>query len=703
MRKHFLLLMIIFLISGFAQAYTINIQAPNSVLQSKIGENAVNDVKQLLLNAGVEKVVINGSQADVVIQLPDIPSKEPLTDHIKPYPYVKVPVRNYFWQGMKTADGFVLVLEAPGASAVSAGLYGLLQEILDFNFFHPRQTRYPNLSKWPITESFNYASKPRFDKMGFHLHTQHPLELTEALLDENFPGGEKRVRQYIDWLARNRQNYFEFCLLETINRKKWPAYAAKWVQYAKDRGIIPGMDLSLQMKQQVAFKLYRNPPRSFLSKNQQIQKRITQLTEAGWKVFNMEFSQTEFSSGNAEKKAELRSYIQGILDSLDIHLTGREHVVKPETMVDNGFEKESGKNEARDAQRGVMIHTVMFYTLNDEQAPVYGNKNLQHMRDMMLVQKNQRETWYYPESAYWITFDISVPMLHTTYLKARLEDILYCHKEKIDGHLTFSSGWEWGYWLIDWSIANWSWETTINGSVQSVYPEQYADKMFKSPQQRSAFKNINYFQEKMIKADNLIQFMVAHTVTDELPGKFRLPLHPRPEWRYEWLRNEAEKSFADSIFYIVAPQLDSFSATVIPLLLNHEKDSVWMEINDALYITALRANHRAAVLRFLALKRMEQLKQGIPGKKSEDYLAEAKSIRMKALEVVRRREAYYRYPVIEMTTQHVEHTAYHFGYLFPTHDLHFWEREEGQAEKDKWGFLFMNIWDVHRIIGITEK
>ena len=89
-------------------------------------------------------------------------------------------------------------------------------------------------------------------------------------------------------------------------------------------------------------------------------------------------------------------------------------------------------------------------------------------------------------------------------------------------------------------------------------------------------------------------------------------------------------------------------------------------------------------------------------KKALTNLETAKNIREEAIEIVRSRESKYRYPVNELTTQRPDHTSYHFGYLFPVHDLHFWEREEGQALNNKWKFWYKNIWNVWRIIGIVE-
>lgn len=692
-----------------ASAYTVNIVAPTATQKNTNVGHTLKDVVFLFEKAGVQVNISEQKQGNIQIILPEIPENEPLTTSDTRFPTFQVPVRDYAWTAEIAANGdYILTLSAPGASAVSAGIYGLLQDILGFHFYHPREMIVPDLSIWPLKTPLNYASNPRFNKIGFHIHSQHPLELTQALLDENFPGGENRVREYIDWLARNRQNYFEFCLLETINRKTWPAYAAKWVTYMEERGIIPGLDLSLHMKQQVAFKLYRNPHRSFRTKNNQIRQRIDELTQANWKVFNMEFSQTEFSAGNAEKKAELRKYVQSILEEKGIHLTGREHVVKPETMVDKAESKQDEVLEEGDNKRGTMIHTVMFYTLNDTLAPVYGNENLQHMREMMLDAKDKRETWYYPESAYWITFDNSIPMLLTPYLNARLEDILYCDTVGIEGHLTFSSGWEWGYWLIDWSIANWSWKYQINGEEQKAYPEQYFDRIFTSPETQKGFASINQFQNEQVKAQNLISFLTGSTVTDEMPGKFNLPLHPKPKWTYAWLRNDADKNFIDSLEKNVIPRLDSYAKEYferrksIPSQAFENK--ALAEIIQSTDMAALRAQHRAATLRFMCKIRLAEIEGNKQLEKSAySMLDSAASVREKGLEIVRIREAEYRYPLYELSTKHVEKTAYHFGYLYPVHNLHLWLRDEEQARQNKWSPLFMNIWAVGRIIGLTEK
>jgi hypothetical protein len=689
-------------------AYTINIQVDKSLQQKSVVNYTLEDVKALFEKAGVSEVLFNSTKdAEVKIVLPTITQEKIASPSNTSYPIVPVVDRSYSWRGVKNGNQYILKLEASSYEGVSAGLYGLLQEVLNFNFYHPRATQIPDLKIWPLVESFSYASQPRFNKMGFHLHTMHPIELTEALLDENFPGGEQRIREYIDWLARNRQNYMEFNLLETINRKTWPAYAQKWVNYMKERGVIAGLDLSLHMRQQSAFKLYRKPQKSFRTKENQIKKRVKELTVADWKYWNVEFSETEFSSGNAKKKAEIRAYVHGLLLDKGIHLTGRQHVVKPETMVGKVSLEPEVFTDSLDIYRGNMIHTVMFYTLNDSVAPVYGNENLQHMRAMMLKEMKQRETWYYPESAYWVTFDSSIPLFLTPYLNARLEDILYCDSLNIEGHLTFSSGWEWSYWLIDWSIANWSWKSSINEQAIEPYPEQYFDKVIPYENSKIFFKEVNRLQNRLIKSENLMQYLTAATVTDEMPLGQNLPLHPMPKRTYEYLRNEATEQVLDSVEQQVIPTLKEYNQEYqfYRDLVNEEdlKNLAYKEIVESLDMVALRTQHRAATMQYLIDFRRSQIhKDPIGEKKALANLEVAKNIREEGIEIVRSRESEYRYPVNELATKRPDHTSYHFGYLYPVHDMHFWEREEGQALNNKWKFWYNNIWNVWRIIGIVE-
>jgi hypothetical protein len=132
----------------------------------------------------------------------------------------------------------------------------------------------PNYATYQIPEINHFQGQPAFDNIGFHLHTMHPIELTEDLLDEKRKGGINRIFEYIDWLARNGQNYFEFNVLESIELESWIHHAKKISDYSHQRGIRCGLDLSLHMLQQKAFQLYEAPPYKFGNIQKQIQYNV---------------------------------------------------------------------------------------------------------------------------------------------------------------------------------------------------------------------------------------------------------------------------------------------------------------------------------------------------------------------------------------------------------------------------------------------
>ena len=62
-------------------------------------------------------------------------------------------------------------------------MYGFLQEVLHFSFYHPKEMFVPDALNFPDKAAWTFAASARFTKRGFHIHSQHPLELTPFLLD----------------------------------------------------------------------------------------------------------------------------------------------------------------------------------------------------------------------------------------------------------------------------------------------------------------------------------------------------------------------------------------------------------------------------------------------------------------------------------------------------------------------------------------
>ncbi|MCX7743157.1 MAG: hypothetical protein N2167_01185 [Flavobacteriales bacterium] len=683
-----------------------------ALMDTTITRITIKDTKELLEKACKCTVDFDNPQATIQIYLPEIHPDSSLVptrfEKAASFPYKHYPIHDYQWIQQKPNDStYILHLIASTHQAVSFGLYGLLQEKLGFQFYHPRNTVIPNLKTWPLSNEFEFTARPLFDKKGFHLHTQHPIELTEYLLNPTIPEGLDVVKEYIDWLVRNGQNYFEFCLLNSIDKKQWIEHAKKITDYCHQRGIFVSVDVSLHMIQQKNFQLYT----SSIGKKKQIRKNLAWLNQANWDFMHMEFTTAEFFGGNRKKREKLRFYI---LDWLDKHsstkLMGRQHIVKPEREYKRKKHYAYDSLEIElDKKRGVMAHTVMFYDMTEPHAPVYENENQRHMFEFMLKQHKQRETWYYPESAYWVTFDNSIPMTLLPYLTARLADIDTCVAYQIPGHITFSSGWEWGYWLFDWSIARWSWQYTYNQKKEIRTADMFVKPML-NDSMLIFFQQAIQTQQEFLKNQNLIQWLTAMTVIDEIPfKKFSLQFQPRPHLSYKYIRRRATLKEINLIESTDLPRLKSFADTTYHLITKfanqindkNQHHEIVHELFDGIYITGLRALHRYYILKYLIeIRKNKLLNKNV--KLPNTFLEQAKLVRLQALQLVKKREAGYRYPYNLIATRFKDHTAYRFGYLYTVSNLHFWNREEQQAKKNRYGPFFMNIFNIARIMGFIK-
>lgn len=716
------------LVITFSFIFHCNIHAINSIsiianeqmLQNPTTQKTIDDCIRLLQEACNCTVNANDRGSEIQLHLPvkkltiDT-QKNVLRDGIT---YLSYPAQDYHWTSSRKDNKIILKLDANSFEAISFGLYGLLQEQLGFGFYHAKKTYIPSLSYWGLTENFDWKVRPRFAKRGFHIHAQHPLEITEPLLNQNCANGIDLVIEYIDWLARNQQNYIEFNLLEKRDKKdleEWVNYIKPAMLHAQSRGIMVALDISLHMTQQKAFMLYESFPNTLKGQKKQIVENLDILFGVPWDLLSMEFSTTEFTQGNVKKKQELQLFINDLLlNKYNSRLYGREHVVKKENTlgkVGKGLNM-TEEQKKLDATRGMFVHTVMFYGLKDEKAPVYENENLLHMLDILNEERKTRETWYFPESAYWITFDNSVPMLLLPYLNTRLEDILFMDTLHIDGHLTFSSGWEWGYWLIDWSIARWSWEGSFDGRIHQPQPLEYLNQLLQNGQASQVLSEIADLQLEYIKEKELIRYLVAQTITDELPMGLALEFHPRPPHSYRYMARKAPQDTIDWWKNNVIPLLQEFTGKYDVLLEKMEQDfqfnqhqaHLFNEIKIALQVTNLRAKHKIETIQFLLNKRQQKFDKSISDTLVLSHLKRAQEIRQEGILLVKQQEKNYRYP-INWIAEKIEgggSTSYDFGYLYTVSNLHFWEREEQQILKNKYSPFFMNIWDVSRILGLVD-
>jgi len=694
-----------------AGSMTISIDASERLCSSPVANLAIADAAELLRRSFPQALVGHNIRAcQVRIVLPDVVANRDNCipgPSVRPYLCTAVPDASYHWQSGRRRGIITLKLETGTPEGVSAGLYGLLQEKLGYRFYHPRGNLVPSMESWPLPERFSLAGSPRFEKHGFHLHSLHPIELTEQLHDPSLPYAFDDVKTYIDWLARNGQNTFQFFLLRDVDRKTWPAHARRIVEYAHQRGIRCGIEISLSMIQQQAFQsitlLWMYP-----SYQRQVDVSLAWLFQAPWDYVSLDVTMGEHLPFLDRLLPDVQMHIeQQVEKRYGARLLYATHVIC----------SQDGEKVRRPKlpNSGIMIHTVMCYSASEPKAPVYGNQNQRFMLEAAIAESKRRETWYWPESSYWVGFDTSVPLLLFPYLDARWSDMETMARLGVSGHLTFSSGWEWGYWLVDWSIARWAWQLKDNGRNRTTSPLSRLAELHDDRELQRLMVRALTLQNTYLKDKELLRFMSALTPFSELPHPFDRPFQPEPGFRYGWLLNEATPAEATQALSGPVAALEEYAlrmGQIVNLMegkieqlhgvgrIGYPQYRLLAELERGLRVTALRASHRAFTLRALLAKREERAGTSDHSHASEPLLAMARLVRQQAQSLVQRQEGIYRYPVERIARRRPGLTSYPFGYLYPASRLFFWEREEKQVEQGRFDPLFMNLWDVSRTLGL---
>ena len=599
-----------------ASALNISIDASERLCSNPVAYLAIADVAELFRQSSPRtKVEHNARNSHVRIVLPDVTANREICvpgPSVRPYFCTAVPDASYRWTSQRIKRTTTLVLKTGTPEGVAAGLYGLLQEKLGFRFYHPKENFLASLEKWPLPEKFSFEGSPRFEKRGFHLHTLHPTELTEQLHDASFPDAFEDVKAYIDWLSRNGQNTFQFFLLREVDRKTWPAHARRIVAYAHSRGIRCGIQISLSMIQQQAFQaitLLRIYP-SYLK---QVDDTLAWLFQAPWDYLGLDVTLGEHLPFLDRLLPDVQMHIeQQVEKRYGARLMYATHVIC----------SESGAKVRRPKLRnsGIMIHTVMCYSASEAKAPVYGNINQRFMLDAAIAESKRRETWYWPESSYWVGFDSSVPLLLLPYLDVRWSDIETMAKLAVSGHVTFSSGWEWGYWLVDWSIARWSWQLKDNGRDRLTTPLSRVAELCEDQDLQRLMAQALQLQNKYLKDKELLRYMSALTPFSEMPHPFDKPFQPEPKFHYDWLLNGASPVEATLALDLPVTDLERYAHLMDDVVnqlhskierLHREGEigkiqfKLLSELERGLRVTSLRATHRALTLKALAAKRRE--------------------------------------------------------------------------------------------------
>lgn len=549
----------------------------------------------------------------------------------------------------------VTATEFEKASTLYHGIFKL-----GFLFPHPRWQITPTEKSARAHCGKSYEWKPAFQHRGFHLHTLHPNEWVKGFLE----GDQKIAEDTVRWLARNRQNAIDLNLL----RKNWVKQLAsvnKAFNLAKEFGISRGVSNGAALQQQNSWKMIplwkaitgTGDEKALIGSLRKLDKHL----EYDW--MSMEFGTSEFTAVNYDRALKWMALTENELRAQGKKLFAKIHVSTNQNHTTYGNFNFLVRHASKDI--GIFPHTVMFYGLYDEHVPMYGNDNFHHLRKFIQEEKDSRDIWYFPESSYWIAMDIDVPLFLTDYLTVRSVDMKNLNEEGIEGHFTFTSGHELGYWLFDWTIA-------LNTDLNHDFDPLSGLKLL--GENSTSWKKILDFQTKHIKLNQTIAILSFSNLQDEVTKNHRIhERHTIKEVaRSSLIREEEilklEKAVAE------LPDISGVKNKELKLMLE---------------VTELRFHHALAVRKALRFENEEE-------RKAE--LNKASELRVKALAIMSNLKAFERYPEAKLFERNKNPTSYQYGYLWPAATLHFWEREEAMVRNNCYSPFYKNIYNVIDII-----
>lgn len=639
----------------------------------------------------------------------------------------------------------------PDGRGAAFGAYALLEE-LGHSFLHPLAPTLPDSPQASQPASFPVIDRreaPRWPVRNWHLHTMHPLELTELLNGwgpegpDDEAGWEAMLPEwdlFLEWLLANGQNEVEWVLLEADT---WAEFAQSDVRQARlttlvERahafGIRAGIDVPIALVQQHAFRLLLeqgdDTPAGLADELAQIRARIDWLMAAGFDFLSTENGSTEFTH---PPPARMLAWMNEVARHLD-EAWGKEASIKIHCSTGQTAEpfldEESGEPinfnhlpHYADARLGVMPHTVQHYGLDDP-APTYGNRDFGYVREFLQEEVGRRKVIWHPETAYWVSFDIDVPLFLPVYAERRLADLRVLAGDedagrmgrgahaggRMDGQSVFSSGWEWGYWLNDVVAARAAWDPLLDESppagagalraafVRALAPLEralgaagpaavalladvafaeralliegrvggVAPALVERKNGQAYLQGSEAFDDLMDAANDLLPIQAPITQPDKLGLVEMLnPLHEGPAYTAELepLLAEMEGTFTR--------QADAFAAlrpSVPPGALD-----LFDDLADSLRITALRARQVHGLYDYA---------DGFWTSSDEERrprLEDARAALDEAAAVVAAREARYRVPAERIAGWSENPSAYELRYLWTVRSLYFWWRDEVKA------------------------
>jgi hypothetical protein len=313
----------------------------------------------------------------------------------------------------------------------------------------------------------------------------------------------------------------------------------------------------------------------------------------------------------------------------------------------------------------------MYYDLFEDAGGAYHHDEFDEHREYLLARLAAGErVAYYPETAYWVAFDVSVPTYLPLYVRSRWLDVseLAAAGSPLREHVLFSSGWEWGYWQNDWASLRMSWRTPARW--EDLFVDMWAPV---DPVVGAKVAELAAAQHRALIQGRLAPYLAGRDLYIDLGDDVGIVSQPdRPSFaEVAALQGEARAAFERDVLGgldALARDTERVLGTVELRAGNPLAPHPFIaEVVDGVKIDLARTRWIAALYR-AALDR-----DAAPLADADGWLARAR-------EIVAKRHANLHYPAaVELTGVHANATLYQFGYLEKADSLCYWERERAQA------------------------
>ncbi len=578
--------------------------------------------------------------------------------------------------------GTRLLVVANDSKNLAFGAYALLEE-LGARFFHPKEELIPSLTHPWVPTSLQISRTPAVAQRGLQLHTLHPIEYFHVF-NEPSPDHLADAKRFVDWLVKTGQNYFQWAELSTVDFTTWKPYAQSIVDYAHARGVRVGAVVQVWggAALQNNFVLVTD------SNNWQPQMgaQLDAILGVSWDV--LELALGEFLNTGAQAVIDWLDYAVTYVaaSSPNVEVNVQNHVGN----YSNLYVPYQGQTvyyyhlpEYAVAGLGQTVHTLSVFDLYRDWG-TYKEPDFHFQHDYIIQELPMRRVSYFPESAYWISADIDVPLFLPEFLYARWNDIHTLTAEvtnlglpALEGHLTFSSGHEWNYWLTDYLTAKMLWEP---GQPLGYFIDHYGAAFGSCGSSISAaVQGFTDLQTQYLFDERLLAYVQGENGTVDEGYVLGYETHPkRVAFEDVLAMSDADRQTFDEN---VVSELGAMADAMQPLAdtvgarcrgSSGESAAFCNELWDGMTITVLRARHSVALYR--AIEALAAKNDTGP------ETAQAKTYTSLAASVIARREAHYRFDVHELVDAYANATSYAFGYLRPAHTLCYWTRQELQVD-----------------------